>query len=161
MVLHIASKYGQNRFIEWYFKYFDRNDAALKTNNGATCLHFACTSGSYMCVKNIVEAVPEIINIKTKNGLTPIYLGRHARYILVILIKLIEFVAVQGNHLDIVKLLVNEYKASFVERDLDGMSLLHVACQNGCLDVLKWLVCKQGNRINNLIYNIFFFIKYR
>ena len=52
------------------------------------------------------------------------------------------------------KLLVNEYKASFLERDLDGMSLLHVACQNGCLDVLKWLVCKQGNKINSLIYYI-------
>ena len=77
MVLHIASKYGQNRFIEWYFKYFDLQDAALKTNNGATCLHFACASGSYMCVKNIVAAAPETINIKTKNGLTPIYLGKH------------------------------------------------------------------------------------
>lgn len=75
-VLHIASKCGQKKLIEWYFKYFDCRNATITTSNGATCLHFACVSGSYMCVKQIVEAAPEIINMKAKNGLTPIYLGK-------------------------------------------------------------------------------------
>jgi hypothetical protein len=57
-----------------------------------------------MCVKNIVEAVPEIINIQTKNGLTPIYLGRRARCFLIIVIKFVQLDLVWSlailNHLD-------------------------------------------------------------
>ena len=74
-MLHLAAKYGQNKFIEWYLKCFDRNNATLQTNNGTTCLHFASASGSYMCVKLIATAAPDIVNSKTKQKLTPIYLG--------------------------------------------------------------------------------------
>ncbi len=74
-MLHLASKYGQKLFIEWYLKYFDKDDASLQTNNGTTCLHFACASGSYMCAKLIASAAPSTVNTKTARGLTPIYLG--------------------------------------------------------------------------------------
>ena len=119
-VLHIACKYGQCEIVAWLLKQFDKDYVSQKTFYGTTSLHFACSFGSFECAKLLLEVSTECIDYKTNTGLTSLYL------------------AIQENHLNIV-LLLSDYGANFHHKTEDGMNLIHVACQNGNIDILRWL----------------------
>jgi ankyrin repeat protein len=127
--MHIASRYGQSQILNWLLKHVDKNFAIERTFFGTTCLHFACASGSFECVDLLLQLVPESIDEKTATGLTPLYL------------------AIQENHLNIV-LLLSDCGANFELKTEDGRNLIHLTCQHGHLDILRWLIKNKNLDLN-------------
>lgn len=65
--------------------------------------------------------MPNLVNQSMVNGVTPVYL------------------AVQENSFTITKYLAY-HGANLSARSLDGMNILHLACQNGNLEMVEFLV---------------------
>ena len=74
-ILHLAAKFDRISLIEWILDREGVKAAKVQTYNGASCLHFACATGSFQAVKIILQAVPNYINLQMVNGVTPAYLS--------------------------------------------------------------------------------------
>ena len=120
-LLHLASKFDRSDIVEWILKTHGSSPAKSLTYSGVCCLHFASASASVKTVKALLDAVPNFVNLQMINGVTPVYL------------------AVQENNLRVFKCLM-KHGANLSLRAEDGMNAIHVACQNGNLELVQLLV---------------------
>lgn len=74
-LVHIAAKFDQIDLIDWIVAYEGIRSIKEQMYNGATCLHFACSTNSIRSMKKILKTVPNLINIQMMNGVTALYLG--------------------------------------------------------------------------------------
>jgi len=79
--MHLAAKFDQIELVEWIINYEGVRSIKELMYNGASCLHFACASSSFRCIKKIIEAVPSLVNNQMMNGVTSLYLGYYFIYI--------------------------------------------------------------------------------
>ncbi|XP_071636411.1 uncharacterized protein [Temnothorax longispinosus] len=100
----------------------------FKSNTGITPLHIAALSGHCKVVKVLLDNKANI-NIKAFDNKTPV-----------------EVAAAYG-HLQVVRMLLQYRKLDINARDKDGFTILHIASQEGRLEVVKYLVDK-GSDIN-------------
>jgi|GEM_PF-5172634 len=90
-------------------------------------IHAAARKGSLEAIKLLVEIFPgniissEFVNRQTVDGITPIYY------------------ACQGDHADVVEYLLSVGADCSISPD-DGLGVMHIASQNGNLEVVKLLV---------------------
>ena len=133
-IAHLASKFNHLSILEWLYDVEGVSSLKQQTYNGATCMHFAVASNSFECLKKLVELVPSLVNIQMSNGVTPIYL------------------AVQENSINLTKFLLY-HGANFYIKASDGMCTVHVACQNGNLEMIKILYERYNINLNIKDYN--------
>lgn len=117
--IHIASSIGNEDILECLVD--NETDINLKTNQGTTALHLAISKKNLSIIKKLVVQYKCKINIKDKNGYTP-------------LIR-----ASSIGLLSIVKLLY-ENKVNINATDNDGWTALHHALAEGHGDIGKLLI---------------------
>lgn len=120
-IWHLSSKFDQVELIDWLIEFEGNRGAKATTFNGATCHHFAASSSAFKSLRRLIQIVPNYVNSQMMNGVTPIYF------------------AIQESNIPIVKYLI-KYGANINLRAEDGMNSIHVACQNGDLDMVRMLV---------------------
>ncbi|RNA43962.1 espin isoform X1 [Brachionus plicatilis] len=119
-IWHLSSKFDQIDLIDWLIGFEGTKGAKAVTFNGATCHHFAASANAIRCLKRLVQILPSYVNNQMVNGITPIYL------------------VIQENNLPVTKFLLKS-GASLNLRAEEGMSIMHVACQNGNLTMVQML----------------------
>lgn len=133
-IWHLSSKFDQIDLIDWLIGFEGIKGAQAFTFNGATCHHFAASANANRCLKRLIQIMPSYVNNQMVNGITPIYL------------------AVQERNLPITKLLLRS-GANLNLRAEEGMSVIHVACQNGDLTMVQMLNEEFGASLNETDQN--------
>jgi len=105
------------------YRFLMKEGASLQVKNdfGETVIHSAVYSGDWERVQEMLKAVPDLIDEKTKDGMTPLLLSIALGEVEVA-IKLIE----SGADVNI--------------SDNNGVLPIHVACQEGILDLVLLLI---------------------
>ena len=137
--LHLACQAGNLEAVSSLLEECDA-DVMMKDSNGDTPLHEACIHGEEkifdLLLKKLVRLDPESqerkINLVIKNrlGLTPFHF------------------ACRGGHLKIAKKLYNHSdnpEGLVKEKDKEGATALHLACQKDQPSVVKFLLSKGAN----------------
>lgn len=119
-IWHLSSKFDQIDLIDWLIGFEGTEGAEAFTFNGATCHHFAASANAVRCLKRLIQIIPSYVNIQMVNGITPIYLS------------------IQEKNIPITKLLLRS-GANLNLRAEEGMSVIHLACQNGDLTMIQLL----------------------
>ncbi|XP_067661682.1 ankyrin repeat domain-containing protein 50-like [Haliotis asinina] len=105
-------------------------DVSLVDRTGDNILHCACRGGGVEVVKYILSKKMVYIDSKGHYDKTPVML------------------AGRNGHTEVVKLLVN-YGANLSLRDTYGHNILHSACSEGHVDVVKYILSKDIVDINS------------
>ena len=96
-------------------------DVLSKTNTGKTVLHAACRRGILTLVKHLVENYPGLLKIKDNNGMSPLHS------------------AGSSGSIEVVDFLLSQ-QCDICEKDSYGWTILHYACQEGKLILVKHIV---------------------
>ena len=118
--LHIAALCGYLNLCKTLINKYNV-DVQLPDNNGWTALHFSARSGSYEIVKYFTNMGIEI-NLKTKDGMNCLH------------------IAADYGHLNLCKMLINEYNVDKQVLDNDGWTALHFSARNGSYEVVKFFI---------------------
>ncbi|XP_071111901.1 serine/threonine-protein phosphatase 6 regulatory ankyrin repeat subunit B-like [Haliotis cracherodii] len=105
-------------------------DVSLVNDNRNDILHVACLGGHVDIVKNVLSQKVADINIRGRYGKTPL------------------MVAAQKGHRQVFDLLVTQ-GADVSLVDDDGNNVLHVACLEGHVDIVKYVLSQKVADINS------------
>ena len=129
-MLNIRDKTGQSPFLQAGFsgsvelvKYLVSRgcDVFDKDNDGWIILHYACNKGKLELVQYLVDIYPEMLTIRDKTGRTPFLISGFSGSV-----ELVKYLISRGYDV--------------YDKDNDGWTVLHVACQQGCLEIVHYLV---------------------
>ena len=129
-MLKIRDKTGQSPFLTSGFsgsvelvKYLISRgcDVYDKDNDGRTVLHKVCQEGHIELVQYIVENYPDMLKIRDKVGLTSLIIT-----------------GLSGS-VDLMKYFMSR-GCDIYEKDNDGWTVLHIACERGHLELVRYLV---------------------
>ena len=125
--IHEAAESGHNDILSYLLSEsigFDKNEL---TSHGSHILHLAAYRGKESTVKFIIDKYDISVDIRTTNSkCTPLIL------------------AARNGHLDIVKLLIEEYNAEINAFDYSGSTALHRASGWNQPHIIEYLVCDAG-----------------
>ena len=96
-------------------------DALDKDNNGLTVLHYACQKGNTEVVQYLVENSGELLTMRHEDGQSPF------------------LVAGFSGSVELVKYLISR-GCDVMDKDNDGWTVLHYACQEGEQELVQYLV---------------------
>ena len=130
--LHIAAMYGQESTIVQLLSYKEC-DPNVQNKDGETPLHLAASSNKRAVISKLLAHQQCNINVQNKKGDTPLHLACYK----------ISF--------DVVKLLLERRCSTIIPNkegmtaqniplNEDGNCLLHIACQWGDVDIVKYLI---------------------
>ncbi|UJR24617.1 hypothetical protein I4U23_005992 [Adineta vaga] len=131
--LHLAASYNSLNVLKYLLneQYADPHNQSY---HGFLAIHYASEHGYNECVKFLLLKSPDTINQQTNQLFTPIHL------------------ACQHGFFETVQLL-SSYGANCQLKDEHGCNCLHIACINGYIDIVQWLIEKQNSNINEFDYN--------
>ena len=129
--LNLAVQEGKEDIAIALIKEFSCNTSVKKGWLGRTLLHSACERGCLNLVQTLIRDHNADINARDNHNDTPLHL-----------------VAKGGNE-DIAIALINEFSCSMsVKKGLLGRTLLHSACERGCLNLVRTLIRDHNADIN-------------
>ncbi|GFQ77336.1 hypothetical protein TNCT_578431 [Trichonephila clavata] len=160
-LLHIAAKQG-NYFLVEAFLSRGADANAITLTDGTSPLHYAADAGYVEIVKILLKNKAKI-NAFTNVGLTPIHLAAVKGHTSVVKLLLenganakvtdnknrnsFEMAVAHGD-VEVVKLLLQEKNININDKANDGFSLLHIAAQEGNLNIVKHLI-DRGADVNS------------
>ncbi|GFR22359.1 hypothetical protein TNCT_213892 [Trichonephila clavata] len=160
-LLHIAAKQG-NYFLVEAFLSRGADANAITLTDGTSPLHYAADAGYVEIVKILLKNKAKI-NAFTNVGLTPIHLAAVKGHTSVVKLLLenganakvtdnknrnsFEMAVANGNA-EVVKILLQEKNFHINDKGNDGFSLLHIAAQEGNLNIIKYLI-DRGADVNS------------
>ena len=138
--LHTAAKYGQEDTIVQLFS-CKECDPNVQNREGDTPLHLAAALNRTVVISKLLAHQQCNISVQNKEGDTPLHLARYKR------------------SLDVVKLLLEMRcstnipnkkgeTAQDIPLNVDGDYLLHIACQWGDVDIVRYLITDQRCAFN-------------
>ena len=134
----------------------------LKYLHGLTELHGACISGNRATVMHLFEINSGFVNMKNKDGSTPVLLSPYSGSLEVVKYmdtigditsvddkgqNIMHHAALQGQ-LDIVRYLTNGHPELLFMKDIRGRTPLHVAGLSGSVELVEYLIKKGGNIVD-------------
>ncbi|XP_067676260.1 ankyrin repeat domain-containing protein 50-like [Haliotis asinina] len=127
----VAAKVGSKDIVEWLL----RNEAnlSLRDEEDQNILHLASHKGHVDVVKYVLSLNSVGINSRGMEDRTPV------------------MAAAENGQKEVVELLV-EHGANLVLCDMDGNNILHIACYEGHLDVVKYLLSLNSVDINSRVF---------
>ena len=96
-------------------------DVMDKDSNGQTVLHVACDKGKLALAQYLVEKYPDMLTIRDKGGRSPYLVAGYSGSV-----ELVKFLISRG--------------CDVRNKDSDGWTVLHNACQEGKLELAQYLV---------------------
>ena len=128
--LHLAAKYGHEEVVLTLINAFGC-DTNIRGELGRTLLHSACEGGSLNLVQTLIRDNNADVNTQDNRNDTPLHLA-----------------AREGKE-DIAIALINEFSCSIsVKGGWFDRTLLHSACQGGCLTLVRTLIQDHRADIN-------------
>ncbi|XP_052077391.1 uncharacterized protein LOC127715391 isoform X2 [Mytilus californianus] len=124
-VLHIVSLVGYSDVIRHFLRYSDCPDINKKNKRGETPLHIACKNRHVRIVECLIKGGADR-DIKDKDKKTALHYG------------------CETGDINIVRLLTRNDVISINEKDAKGMAPIHIACEKGHEDVIKYLIEKKA-----------------
>ena len=117
--LHIAGFVDSVEVIDYFVS---QKCSVLDTDRrGWTILHHACCGAKLTLVKHLVEIYPALLTIRDNNGRTPLHMAGYVGSV-----EVIDYFANQ--------------KCNMLDTDSDGRNILHYACMDQNLTLVKHLV---------------------
>ncbi|XP_019852256.1 PREDICTED: serine/threonine-protein phosphatase 6 regulatory ankyrin repeat subunit C-like [Amphimedon queenslandica] len=122
-IFHFSSLQGHTHFIKHITSLYPQYISLLHStdNEGSLALHLACQSGSNQLVTFLID------DMKCNFTATDTLYGSNC----------VMYACVSGN-LDLVQLLIQQYKLEPVNINNTGFSVLHAAAQEGHTHILEW-----------------------
>jgi len=116
------------------------------THEGKTALIYACEYGHQKIIKLLIDYGSNI-NEKDKNGENALIIAFKYGYLEIV--KLLIQNSTNDNYLKIIDLLIknNELSRNMNKKDKDGNTPLMLACHNGYLEIVQFLI-KNGANVN-------------
>ena len=152
--LHIACRAGHISVVQFFIDK-QKSDFSILTNNGSSYLHEACASGKVEIIECIIDHCICHLNVKDCNGLTPLLIacqGNNLELVKYLITKGCErtckthdgrscfHVACYYGNTDLVKFFASEYPKDDIEsKDSFGITPMHLACQEGHIEIIKIL----------------------
>ena len=118
--LHTAGGSGSMELVD-YLVHQHQCDVFDKDSYGRNILHYACQEGKLTLVKHLVENYPALLTMRDDKGLTPLHRAGWSNSV-----GLVEYLIIQ--------------QCDVLDKDSYGRTILHHACQEGKLTLVKHLV---------------------
>ena len=120
-IAHYSSSEGYTHFIEHIINQYPEYITLIHStdNKGQMPLHLACENGNIQLVTFLIDAKCDV-TAKSTHGNT-----------------CVTFACLSGN-LELVQLLIQQYKLDHLATDRYGVTALHSAAENGHIHILEW-----------------------
>ena len=118
--LHIAANYGHLHLCKRLIKKHNL-DLQKPNDDGWTALHYSAQNGSYKLVKFFIDMGIHI-NLKATDGMNCLH------------------IAADYGHLNLCKMLINEYNVDVQLPENDGWTALHFSAKNGSFEMVKYFI---------------------
>ena len=118
--LHIAANYGHLHLCKTLIKKHNL-DLQKPNDDGWTALHYSAQNGSYKLVKFFIDMGIHI-NLKATDGMNCLH------------------IAADYGHLNLCKMLINEYNVDVQLPENDGWTALHFSAKNGSFEMVKYFI---------------------
>ena len=127
---HLAAQAGKEDIAIALINEFSCS-TSVKGWSGGTLLHSACNGGCLNLVRTLIQDHNADVNAQDYHNDTPLHL------------------AAKGAKEDIAIALINEFSCSMsVRKGLLGRTLLHSACERGCLNLVQTLIRDHNADVN-------------
>ncbi|KAG8096496.1 hypothetical protein GUJ93_ZPchr0013g34470 [Zizania palustris] len=120
--LFVAAEYGYVALVSEMIKYHDVATACIKARSGYDALHIAAKQGDVEVVKELLQALPELLMTVDASNTTAL-----------------NTAATQG-HMEVVRLLLEADGSLVLIARSNGKTALHSAARNGHVEVVRALV---------------------
>ena len=154
--IHCAAHSGDILLLELYVKTFDCS-VGLTDDNGLNIVHYSSLKGHTHFIKHIVNKYPtyinQLIHSTDNDGQIPLHYACQSGNIQLVTFLIdtkcdvtakntcgstcVMFASLSGN-LDLVQLLIQQYKLEPLDGDQYGFTALHAAAENGHICILEW-----------------------
>ncbi|XP_019861080.1 PREDICTED: uncharacterized protein LOC109589430, partial [Amphimedon queenslandica] len=133
--LNIAVQAGHTHILEWYSQEYSVDITNHTDNNKYTLAHYAAYKGKLHCLQELINKYQCDVNATTTDtGSTVLHKACEGGYVAVVL----YLTSLPQCNLDLVQLLIQQYKLEPININNTGFSVLHVAVQAGHTHILEW-----------------------
>ena len=125
--LHMAAIHGEDVALVLINEF--GCDTNIRGRNGRTVLHSACEGGCVALVRTLICDHNADVNAHDNNNDTPLHMA-----------------AIHGE--DVALVLINEFGCDTNIRGRNGRTVLHSACEGGCVALVRTLICDHNADVN-------------
>ena len=169
--VHFAAQSGNCRLVAYFVEM--GSDIHLKTNDGSNCLHIAALEGHLNLCKILIHKHKVDLHMSDNYGWTGIHFSAHSGNCELFVyftemgidIRLktndgrncLHFAAA-GGHLNLCKMLIDNYKLDFHMTDNDGWTVLHYSAYSGKCELVAYFaemgtdICPKTNGGRNCLH---------
>ena len=169
--VHFAAQSGNCRLVAYFVEM--GSDIHLKTNDGSNCLHIAALEGHLNLCKILIHKHKVDLHMSDNYGWTGIHFSGHSGNCELFVyftemgidIRLktndgrncLHFAAA-GEHLNLCKMLIDNYKLDFHMTDNDGWTVLHYSAYSGKCELVAYFaemgtdICPKTNGGRNCLH---------
>ena len=169
--VHFAAQSGNCRLVAYFVEM--GSDIHLKTNDGSNCLHIAALEGHLNLCKILIHKHKVDLHMSDNYGWTGIHFSAHSGNCELFVyftemgidIRLktndgrncLHFAAA-GGHLNLCKMLIDNYKLDFRMTDNDGWTVLHYSAYSGNCELVAYFaemgtdICPKTNGGRNCLH---------
>ena len=121
-LIHIATKFGHLPIVKYLV---EKQNIYINTKGecGRTSLHYACANGNFQIVEYLILKDADIFARDDKEN------------------SIIHSATIEG-HLPLVKYLIEKHNIGINNKDEDGKTPLHIACEKGYQSIIDYFISK-------------------